>query len=91
MSSDYVVGLELVGLDAIRSWRGLIGPTNSETARKEQPQSLRAKFGTNGTQNACHGSDSLESAKRELEFFFGNNSQLKVISLIIFIIFVFNC
>ena len=49
MSSDYVVGMELVGQEAIRAWRGLIGPTNSETARKEQPESLRAKFGTNGT------------------------------------------
>merc|ERR1712165_113503 len=33
--------------------------------------SLRARFGTDGTQNAVHGSDSPESAAREIDFFFG--------------------
>ena len=31
---------------------------------------------TDGTKNACHGSDSVESANREIEFFFGPNSPL---------------
>lgn len=73
MSSDYIVGMELVGLDAIKAWRNLLGPTNSEKARSEDPESIRALFGTDGRKNACHGSDSPESAARELGFIFGSN------------------
>lgn len=55
-------------------WRKLIGPTNSERARQEAPQTLRGRFGTDGTRNAAHGSDSPSSAAREIEFFFGEGS-----------------
>lgn len=79
MSSDYAVALELVGRDAISSWRSIIGPTNSEKAREESPNSIRAHFGTDGTKNAVHGSDSNSSASRELDFFFGKNSLVKQI------------
>ena len=34
------------------------------------PRSLRALYGTDGTQNATHGSDSPASAAREIKFFF---------------------
>lgn len=34
------------------------------------PCSLRALYGTDGTRNATHGSDSQASAERELNFFF---------------------
>lgn len=40
------------------------GPTNSASARRDAPSSIRAKFGTDGTRNACHGSDSPQSAMR---------------------------
>ena len=55
---------------AIASWRSLIGPTNSDKARADAPQSLRAQFGTDGTQNACHGSDAVDTAAAEIGFFF---------------------
>ena len=42
-----------------------------QTARAEAPKSLRAIFGTDNTQNACHGSDSPENADLESAFFFG--------------------
>jgi len=80
MISDVVVGMELVADNAIAKWRQFIGPTNSEKAKAEAPGSIRALFGTDGTKNACHGSDSLESAARECEFFFGGegkNKQMK--------------
>ena len=35
------------------------------------PQSLRALYGSNGTANACHGSENPAAAAREIEFFFG--------------------
>jgi len=34
MTSDFAVGLELIAPDAINRWRKVIGPTNSEKARK---------------------------------------------------------
>ena len=63
--------MELTGTNAVQSWRSLIGPTNTETARAEAPQSLRAQFGTDATKNAVHGSDSLGSYKREHDYWFG--------------------
>ncbi|XP_069492575.1 nucleoside diphosphate kinase homolog 7 isoform X2 [Ambystoma mexicanum] len=70
MISGPVIAMELLGDEAVCAWRRLMGPTNSATARSEEPNSLRAKFGTDGTKNATHGSDSVASAARELEFFF---------------------
>ncbi|CAI8031657.1 Nucleoside diphosphate kinase 7 [Geodia barretti] len=49
----------------------MLGPTDSSEARQEAPGSIRAQFGTDKTRNACHGADSVESAKREADFFFG--------------------
>ena len=47
-----------------------LGPTNSAVAREKAPESLRAKFGTDATKNACHGSASPAEAKNEIEFWF---------------------
>eukprot|EP00287_Rhodomonas_sp_CCMP768_P002700 CAMPEP_0196731284 /NCGR_PEP_ID=MMETSP1091-20130531/11090_1 /TAXON_ID=302021 /ORGANISM="Rhodomonas sp., Strain CCMP768" /LENGTH=396 /DNA_ID=CAMNT_0042074413 /DNA_START=109 /DNA_END=1300 /DNA_ORIENTATION=+ len=71
MSSGPIVALELVADGAIQKWRKLIGPTNTFKAQQEAPNSIRALYGTDGTKNACHGSDSAESADRELRFYFG--------------------
>lgn len=66
ISSDLVVGLELVANDSVAKWRRLLGPTSPATAKIENPNSIRAKFGTEGVRNAAHGSDSSASAAREL-------------------------
>jgi nucleoside-diphosphate kinase len=71
MSSGTIVAMELVADGAIQKWRRLIGPTNTFTAQKDAPGSLRALYGTDGTRNACHGSDAVASANRELNFYFG--------------------
>ncbi|XP_069801728.1 nucleoside diphosphate kinase homolog 7 isoform X2 [Dendropsophus ebraccatus] len=70
MTSGPIVAMEVIGDDAISAWRKLLGPTNCSVARSESPQSIRARFGTDGTKNAAHGSDSVASSARELEFFF---------------------
>lgn len=70
MSSGPTMALVLRKADAIKSWRQLMGPTNSDTARSDAPESIRAKFGTDATRNAAHGSDSAHSAAREIAFFF---------------------
>lgn len=82
VTSDVCVGMELVKDDAIKAWRGLLGPTNTQKAKDEAPSSLRAQFGTDGTRNACHGSDAPESADRELDFFFKRGSSMKTTALL---------
>ena len=64
MTSGPVVALELVGANSVKNWRRLLGPTDSRDAREEAPGSVRAKFGKDKTNNAAHGSDSPEAAKR---------------------------
>jgi nucleoside-diphosphate kinase len=75
MSSGRIVAMELVAEDAIATWRALIGPTDSNTARATAPDSLRAAFGTDNTRNACHGSDAPDTAAAEAAFFFGKGRQ----------------
>ena len=47
-------------------------------AKEEAPQSIRAKFGTDGTKNAAHGSDSPESAARELKMMLNGDGFPKI-------------
>ncbi|XP_036397217.1 thioredoxin domain-containing protein 6 [Megalops cyprinoides] len=58
--------------DVIPAWREFIGPADSEEARRERPESLRAQYGTETLFNALHGSDDRDQASRELAFFFPN-------------------
>ena len=67
MTSGPVVALVMEGEDAIRRWRDLMGPTNSEEA---PAGTLRGDFGTNIEKNAVHGSDAPETAKLEISYFF---------------------
>lgn len=55
--------------DVVGKWRSDIGPTDLEEA-KQNPDTLRAQFATDSLMNAVHGSDSAESASKELAFFF---------------------
>lgn len=70
MTSGPARALVLARADAVNAWRELMGPTDSDVARDQAPDSLRALFGTDKTRNATHGSDSRESAAREIAFLF---------------------
>jgi len=70
MTSGPIIAMVLAKENAIKDFRELIGPTNSIKARMEAPQSIRAKYGVDGQQNAVHGSDSGASAAREIKFHF---------------------
>ena len=70
MTSGPAVLMILAKADAISSWRALMGPTDVELAKQQFPASIRALFGTNKTFNAAHGSDSANSARREIKYFF---------------------
>ncbi|XP_059246979.1 thioredoxin domain-containing protein 6 isoform X2 [Mustela nigripes] len=56
--------------DVITAWRTLMGPCDPDVARREQPDSLRAQFGTEMPFNAVHGSQDREDASRELALLF---------------------
>ena len=63
-----VVAMEWTGEAAVSTGRSLMGPTNPADA---PPGTIRGDFGLEITENIVHGSDSTESAERELEIFFG--------------------
>ena len=58
----------LEGEDAIAKNREVMGATNPAEAA---PGTIRAEFAVEVTENAVHGSDGPDSAKGEIEFFFG--------------------
>ena len=70
ISSDYVVGMDLVKKNAIKEWLSLIGPEDVELAQKTSPDTLRAIFGNSGIKNALHGSLNSADAKRESSLIF---------------------
>jgi nucleoside-diphosphate kinase len=68
ITSGPVIIMIISGMDAINRARDLMGPTDSRKALKG---TIRGDFGKDNTINVIHGSDSTESAKREIELFFG--------------------
>ncbi|XP_033503713.1 nucleoside diphosphate kinase 6 [Epinephelus lanceolatus] len=70
MSSGPMRAYILAREDAIHHWRELMGPTKVFRARYTSPASIRGQFGLTDTRNTTHGSDSVESAQREIRFFF---------------------
>jgi nucleoside-diphosphate kinase len=68
ITSGPVVVARITGEDAITCWRMVMGPTNPVDA---PPGSIRGDFATEIGENIVHGSDSPESAERELALFFG--------------------
>lgn len=67
MSSGPSVVLVLQGDNAIKKNREIMGATDPAKAEKG---TIRAAHGTNIEYNAVHGSDSPETAKFEISFFF---------------------
>jgi nucleoside diphosphate kinase homolog 5 len=70
MTSGPTRALVLARQDAVKAWRELMGPTDSDTARLQAPNTLRALYGIDKTRNAVHGSDSREAAAREISVLF---------------------
>ena len=74
MTSGPVVVQVLAGKDAIAKNREIMGATNPANAA---PGTIRAKFAESVERNSVHGSDSAESAKREITFFFNYDEVTK--------------
>jgi nucleoside-diphosphate kinase len=67
ITSGDVVVTRVVGESAVSVVRSLMGATDPLEA---SPGTIRGDFGLVITENLVHGSDSPESAKRELDLFF---------------------
>ena len=70
MTSGPVLLMALSGEGAVMKNREIMGATDP---KKAAPGTIRAKHGDNMGENAVHGSDSAESAARELALFFEKN------------------
>ncbi|HEY2803908.1 MAG TPA: nucleoside-diphosphate kinase [Actinomycetota bacterium] len=67
ITSGPVVVARLEGEQAVPVLRTMMGPTDPAGA---PPGTIRGDYGTIITENLVHGSDSPESAERELKLFF---------------------
>jgi nucleoside-diphosphate kinase len=67
MTRSPVVVAVLEREGAVTAWRDLMGATDPA---KAAPNTIRKLFGSNVGENATHGSDSLDNAKREIGYFF---------------------
>ena len=69
LSSGPIVVMILEGKNAILENRKIMGATNPKDA---EPNTIRKLYGISIDKNSVHGSDSLENAKKEIDFFFKN-------------------
>jgi nucleoside-diphosphate kinase len=68
ITSGPLVAMVVEGIDAVAGMRQIMGATNPLEAA---PGSIRGDFATIIGENIVHGSDSPESAEREVNLFFG--------------------
>ena len=69
LSSGPIIVMILEGENAVILNRKLMGATNPKDAEEN---TIRKIYGISIDKNSVHGSDSLDNAKKEIEFFFKN-------------------
>jgi len=67
ITSAPIIVMIVEGEDVISIFRFMMGPTDPKNAA---PGTIRGDYGTDIERNIIHGSDSIESAKREVDLFF---------------------
>ena len=67
LSSGPIVVMIIEKNNAIKENRNLMGATNPKDAEEG---TIRKKYGISIDKNSVHGSDSVENAKKEIDFFF---------------------
>ena len=67
LSSGPIVAMVLEKENAVLENRELMGATNPKDAKEG---TIRKKYGISIDKNSVHGSDSLDNAKKEIDFFF---------------------
>lgn len=68
MSSDYIVGMELVADNAIEKWKSLL---------KKIKYKANENYVLDECYNQCHGSENIECSLAELQQFFGKDNKLQ--------------
>ena len=69
LSSGPIVVMILEGENAVLANRKIMGATNPRDA---EANTIRKLYGISIDKNSVHGSDSLDNAKKEINFFFNN-------------------
>jgi len=69
MKSGPVVGMAWEGKNVVKTGRVMLGETNPLSSA---PGTIRGDFAIEVGRNICHGSDSVESAQREITLWFPN-------------------
>ncbi len=69
LSSGPIVVMILEGENAIQENRRIMGSTDPKNAEEG---TIRKQYGISIDKNSVHGSDSLDNAKKEIDFFFKN-------------------
>ncbi len=69
LSSGPIIVMILEGTNAVKQNRDLMGATDPKNAASN---TIRKLYGISIDKNSVHGSDSVENAKKEINFFFGN-------------------
>ena len=69
MSSGPCVVMVLKGEDVIKRYRNIMGATNYKEAAEG---TIRREFATDIEKNVVHGSDSVENAQFEIDYFFNS-------------------
>ncbi|GAA5860645.1 hypothetical protein JCM8547_005486 [Rhodosporidiobolus lusitaniae] len=67
MASGPVVAMVWEGKDAVKTGRTILGATNPLASA---PGTIRGDFAIDVGRNVCHGSDSVENAKKEIALWF---------------------
>lgn len=75
MASGPIVAMVLEGENAIKRVREIMGATDPKEA---QEGTIRKLFALNKEKNTVHGSDSPESAQKEIPFFFSEQELIEV-------------
>jgi nucleoside-diphosphate kinase len=73
ITSGPAVAMVVEGKDAVEILRSMIGKTDPKEA---SPGTIRGDFGIDVGRNIVHASDSLESAKKEIDLFFSSGEIL---------------
>ncbi|XP_053511093.1 thioredoxin domain-containing protein 3 [Artibeus jamaicensis] len=80
MTSGPSLALVLLRDNGLQHWKKLIGPSTVEEAKGFLPESLCIQFATGSLPvNQLYGSDSLEAAEREIQYFFPPQTTLALI------------
>ena len=70
MTSEPVIVQVLEAENAVNKYRNIMGSTNPKDAEEG---TIRKEIALNVQENSVHGSDSLENAKNEIDFFFNKD------------------